>query len=149
MSQSDLYPCQRIPDHASDAKLIGLYRQKQEDLWLQRVKMPGGRLTANRWRALAEIARRVTPQTPLHLTTRQDIEIHDLPAEQVPLVQAALNEAGLTCFGAAGDTFRNITVCPCSGTAPGTVELMGVAQKIQDTLAAVDGIYALPRKFKI
>ena len=149
MSQTDLFPCRSIPDDPGSQKLIGLYRQAQEGMWLQRVKIRGGRLTAGQWRALAAIATRLTPDTPLHLTTRQDIEIHDLTAEQVPLAQAALHEAGLTCFGAAGDTFRNITVCPCAGTAPDTVELMDVAEKIQVALAAVDGIYNLPRKFKI
>ena len=76
-----VFPTAQIPQEATAARLLGLYPQVQEALWLQRVKILGGILTAGQWRTLARIARRFTPTTPLHLTTRQDIEIHDLPAD--------------------------------------------------------------------
>jgi len=115
-----LFPCSQIPENPGDAKLIGLYKQIQEGKWLQRLKISGGRLTSKQWRKLAEIAREFTPETPLHLTTRQDMEIHDLQADQIPEVQLGLESVGLTTFTAAGDTPRNIIVCPCSGTVGGT-----------------------------
>jgi len=145
----NLFPCKAIPEDPGQARLIGLYGQGQEGLWLQRVKVPGGRLTGSQWRALAEIARRFTPRTPLHLTTRQDVEIHDLTAEQVPAVQEALASAGLSCLGAAGDTWRNVTVCPCSGTLAGRADLSDLAGRIEDMLRNTPGTYELPRKFKI
>ena len=129
--------------------MIGLYRQIQDGLWLQRVKVPGGRLGGSQWRELGRIVSEQTPGTPLHLTTRQDVEIHNLRPDQIPSVQRALDCAGLTCVGAAGDTPRNITVCPCAGSAPGTVDLMPLSARIEGMLKTVEGIYALPRKFKI
>lgn len=148
-STDGVYRSTGIPEDPASQKLIGLYRQAQDGLWLQRVKVPGGRLTGAQWNTLASIARRFTPSTPLHLTTRQDVEIHDLTPEQVPQVQAELHLASLDCLGAAGDTFRNITVCPCAGTAANSVDLLPLAIEIDRTLRTLNGIYDLPRKFKI
>lgn len=143
------FPAERIPDDPAHAKLLGIYPQRQPGIWLQRVKVIDGRLTPQQWKSLAAIACRFTPHTPLHLTTRQDIEIHDLKAEDVPLVQTQLSAAGLTCLGAAGDTVRNITVCPCSGTTGSTPDLAPLAEQVRQMLEAQSGIYSLPRKFKI
>jgi sulfite reductase beta subunit-like hemoprotein len=144
-----LFPCRAIPDEGAKARLVGVYPQAQEGRFMQRVRIPGGRLDARGWRALAQLARRYTPATPLHLTTRQDIELHDLSADDIPAVQQALQAVGLTSLGACGDTPRNITICPCSGLASGSVELMPLAQAITAALAGIEGVYRLPRKFKI
>jgi len=144
-----LFPCSQIPENPGDAKLIGLYKQIQEGKWLQRLKISGGRLTSKQWRKLAEIAREFTPETPLHLTTRQDMEIHDLQADQIPEVQLGLESVGLTTFTAAGDTPRNIIVCPCSGTVGGTADLLPLTRMLETEMAKIEGIYSLPRKFKM
>lgn len=115
---------------------------------MQRVRVPGGKLTSKQWRALAEAARRFTPQAPLHLTTRQDVELHDLTADQVPALQAELHNAGLTCIGACGDTLRNITVCPCA-TAGSAPDLYALGRLIHHLLAEREDIFSLPRKFKV
>lgn len=143
------FPCRTMPTDPRIAKLLGLYAQRQEGLWMQRVRILAGVLTADQWQTLAQLARRFTPRTPLHLTTRQDIELHDLPADAVPAVQQELAGIGLTTLGSGGDTLRNLTVCPCSGLAAGTVDLLPLAHQIQELLQTVEGIYSLPRKFKI
>jgi len=96
----------------------------------------------------AEFAWTLTPATPLHLTTRHDVEIHDLSAEAVPVAQQRLAAAGLTTVGCGGDTVRNITVCPCSGS-PGRPDLLPLAAAIQRVLDEYEGLFTLPRKFKI
>ncbi len=144
-----LFPSKSVPIDPHEQKLVGLYQQIQEGLWLQRIKIPGGRLTGPQWRVLGQLAKTYTPRTPLHLTTRQDIELHNLRPEDVQAVQEALSDAGINCLGAAGDTYRNIVVCPCSGALTGTPDLMALASRIEVTLGAEEGIYALPRKFKI
>lgn len=116
---------------------------------MQRVKILGGVLQSRQWRGLAEIARRYTRTQRLHLTTRQDIEIHDVTAEQIPSVQRAIADLQLTGIGACGDTLRNITVCPCSGIVSDTVELQPLAWAIRHHLEEWEGIYSLPRKCKI
>jgi sulfite reductase beta subunit-like hemoprotein len=83
------------------------------------------------------------------LTTRQDIELHDLTEKQVPVVQGQLAEAGMTGLGASGDSLRNITVCPCSGAVRGRKDVLPLGRGIQAALEQIPGILAMPRKFKI
>ena len=148
--RSDItFPCKSLPDDASLGKLLGLYPQRQEGLWMQRIKIMGGRLKPQQWGQLAEIARTLTPDTPLHLTTRQELQAHDLKPEQIPLIQQELERIGLTTVGAAGDTPRNVTVCQCPAEIGGKVDLYPLAQKMCQTLDQIEDIYSLPRKFKI
>jgi len=144
-----MFPCQRIPAEAREARLLGLYPQHQEGLWMQRVKILGGVLESKQWRGLAEITRQYTKTQRFHLTTRQDIEIHDATAEQIPSVQRALADLQLSSVGACGDTLRNIMVCPCSGVLAGTVDLLDLAWLIRRDLEGLEEIYSLPRKFKL
>jgi sulfite reductase (ferredoxin) len=143
-----LFPASELPQEPAQARLLGLYPQRQPGLWMQRVKVAGGMLTAQQWRAVSHIARSLTPATPLHLTTRQDLELHDLTAEAVPAAQAAMAAAGLTGLGACGDTLRNITMCPCCRGGVGAFDLAPAATAVRATLEACESIYALPRKFK-
>ncbi len=143
------FPLREIPIDPPRFRLAGLYPQAQEGFWMQRIRVLGGALTANQWRGLADIARRYTPDTPLHLTTRQDVEFHDLRAEQIPSLQQALAAEGFTGLGACGDTVRNITVCPCSGVVRDSIDLHPLASALQHRLQAWDGVFSLPRKFKI
>jgi len=144
------FPCRQFPVVSRHARLLGVYPQRQPGRFMQRVRIPGGILSAGQWRALAEIARRFTPATPLHLTTRQDVELHDLSEQNVPQVQQSLADAGLTGLGSGGDTLRNITICPCAagGTAD-TPDLLPLGHAIGQVLAAYEGIFTLPRKFKM
>ncbi len=143
------FPCDAVPDDPGTARLAGLYPQRQEGLWMQRVKLLGSILSGGQWKSLARIARQFTPTAPLHLTTRQDIELHDVPADRVGDVQHAIAEADLTALGACGDTLRNITVCPCSGVSSSSVNLLPLAWLVRRELESIDGIYSLPRKLKI
>jgi sulfite reductase beta subunit-like hemoprotein len=130
-------------------RLLGLYQQRQKGLWMQRVKILGGILTHEQWAALAALCRCYTPSAPLLLTTRQDIEFHDVSTETIPLLQAGLDRICLSSIGACGDTLRNITVCPGNGLCENTPDLIPAAQALRKTLESYQGIYSLPRKFKI
>lgn len=144
------FPCRDFPAEARPARLLGLYPQRQSGRFMQRVRIPGGILSADQWRALAAITRQFTPATPLHLTTRQDVELHDLSDADVPLAQRQLAAAGLTSLGSGGDTLRNLVVCPCSaGGSADTPDLLPLALAIGQILTADEGTFALPRKFKI
>ena len=133
------------PADPREARLLGLYAQRQEGLLMQRLKAGGGRLTVEQWRAVLDLAGDLTPDHPLRLTTRQDLEFHGLRPELVPEVQRRLAAAGLTTLGACGDTLRNITECPgCAGP-----DLGPLAGRIREALGGLDCLFSLPRKFKI
>ena len=148
-SQQTAFPCAIVPSSPAECRLLGLYQQRQEGRWMHRVKIIGGILTHHQWAALADMCRRFTPSTPLLLTTRQDIEFHNLTTETIPLLQAELAHAGLTSVGACGDTLRNITVCPGNGLCHDTPDLTAIVLALRGYLESYVGIYSLPRKFKI
>lgn len=143
------FPAPTLPKEPGDQKLLGIYAQRQEGFLLQRVRIPGGRLTPAQWLAIADAAEKVGARDALHLTTRQCVEVHGLTAETVPVLQSALADAGLSTVGAAGDTVRNFTVDAEAGLVDGVWDLMPLAEAITAAVEVVPGIWSLPRKFKI
>lgn len=142
------FPSSSFPDEA-DQRLLGIYRQRQDDYVLQRVRTPGGRITPEQLSALSALACDVGARPFLHLTTRQAIELHGLRPDDVPRVHEAVATVGLTTVGSAGDTVRNSTVDPLGGLVPGSVDLLPLARAVESALRELPGVWSLPRKFKI
>ena len=144
-----VFPCEAMPADPAACRLLGLYQQRQECLWLQRIKVQGGALEPRQWAALAGCCDSFTPGTPLLLTTRQDVEFHNVEPEAVPRLQQALAKAGFTGLGACGDTLRNITLCPGNGLTEESVDLRTIAEAVRLALSDFSALFRLPRKFKI
>lgn len=149
LSDEVRFPCDCIPEETRQVRLLGIYPQRQEGLVLQRVKIPGGRIRLDQWRCLAMLACQYTPEYPLHLTTRQDVELHGIWPEDLPAIQTRFADLGMTCVGAAGDTMRNIVVCPEDGFRRGTWEIADLAEVIRTYAESLSWIADLPRKFKV
>lgn len=143
------FPCEALPENPREARLLGLYVQRGGERYMQRVKFPYGRIEPEQLWALAVLARRHSPDYPLHVTTRQDVEFHGLRAESIAAVQRGLFEAGLTTVATCGDSLRNIAMCPGNGFHAGTWDMMPVAEAIQPFAESLPWIRSLPRKFKI
>lgn len=130
-------------------KLYGTYPQKQAGLYMQRISIPGGQLSAPQLKNIADIAQRYTGGTPLHLTTRQSIELHNVLEADAAAVLERLYDAGLPTLGAGGDNVRTVTVCPCCAANPEAYDVAPLAQAVCDFIAARRPQLQLPRKFKI
>ena len=143
------FPLASYPPEPGTASLLGIYDQRQEGLHMQRVKVHRGDISPEQLRALADLARRYTPDYPLHLTTRQDFQFHGVRPEDVCAVQAGIAEVGLTTLGACGDSLRNITTCPENGLVAGTVDVSGIADAIKSAAESLPFIRQIPRKFKM
>lgn len=130
-------------------RVLGVYPQKQAGLYMQRVKVLGGRINWPQWRRIAELAETCCDGFPLHLTTRQDLELHNIQRQDVATVHQRLAEVGLTVFGACGDSVRNITVCSGCEFCPGGLDVMPLAQLVRQGIDQEPVIFTLPRKFKI
>lgn len=148
-AKSIVFPCEAVPAEGAQARLIGLYPMRQPGLLMQRVKVRGGVISTAPWRAVAEAALRHAPGWPLHLTTRQDIEIHGLTPERIPPLQRELQDAGLTGVGACGDTLRNVTICPGNGVCEKSVDVTALAAELDRVGNDMPMIRSLPRKFKV
>ncbi|MHC4130442.1 MAG: hypothetical protein ACYSSP_05660 [Planctomycetota bacterium] len=130
-------------------KILGVYQQRDKQLFMQRVKLCGGKITWPQWRKIAQLAIDFSSGYPLHVTTRQDIELHNIKFEDICNVQQGLSQVGLNTYGACGDSIRNITVCTCCGKSTYGLDVLPMAQFIQINLRHIVSNYTLPRKFKI
>lgn len=108
----------------------GVYGQRQFGVQMFRTKIPYGKITTAQLKALADIAEQFTNGN-LHLTTRQNIQMHFIKLSDSPLIWEALAEAGLTAREACGNTVRNITASPTAGIDP--EEPFDVAPYVQAT----------------
>ena len=182
-------------DHLSDSnksliKFHGSYEQEDRDarknrakagvgkayMFMIRLKMPGGKLTADQWLALDDIAGQYANGT-LRLTTRQSIQYHGVLKGNLKATMAAINASLVTTLGGCGDVNRNVMACPaplpdpvraqmqrdCEAVAAHLtpkagkqtyheIWLNGEQVKFGDDASVEEPIYGktyLPRKFKV
>src|SRR5262249_17220551 len=138
------------PDEWRPMRLsYGLYYQLDHTSHMQRIKIAGGMVSAEQMEAMADIADRYG-RGIAHVTTRQDIQIHWVPVEEIIDLYERLLEVDITTRGACSDSVRNVTACPYAGVAPD--EPFHVAPyciAIHDYFLFNPLNLTLPRKFKI
>ena len=182
-------------DHLSDAnksliKFHGSYEQEDRDarktrakagvgkayMFMIRLKLPGGKLTAEQYLALDDIAGQYANGT-LRLTTRQSIQFHGVLKGNLKATMAAINLSLVTTLGGCGDVNRNVLSCPAPLPDPARARMMldceavaahlapkagkqtyheiwlnGEPAKFDDDATVNEPIYGktyLPRKFKV
>src|SRR5262245_18916087 len=94
----------------------GTYAQRQEGVQMQRIKIPGGHLTADQLVRLADAAD-LFGSGFFHLTTREDAQLYYVQLDRTPDLLRFLAEAGITTREACWNTVRNITACYRAGTS--------------------------------
>jgi sulfite reductase beta subunit-like hemoprotein len=102
------------PEDRYALKTRGVCAQAQPEVFMVRVRVPGGRLTPEQAGGLADLADE-HGRGWIHLTTRQDVELHHVHAGAVATVLAAVEDLGLTTRSACGHTLRNVMSCPDAG----------------------------------
>ncbi len=182
-------------DHLSDAnksliKFHGSYEQEDRDarktrgktgvgkayMFMIRLKLPGGKLTADQYLAMDHIAGQYANGT-LRITTRQSFQFHGVLKGNLKATIAAINTSLVTTLGGCGDVNRNVLTCPAPLPDPTRAQMMrdceavaahlapkagkqayheiwlnGEPVKFGDDAGAEEPIYGktyLPRKFKV
>ncbi|WP_295771403.1 nitrite/sulfite reductase [uncultured Mucilaginibacter sp.] len=95
----------------------GVYGQRQPGVQMVRIKLPFGKVTFKQLLRIADIADEYGSGN-LHLTTRQDIQIHYVSLDRTPELWAKLEQDDITLREACGNTVRNVTASPTSGIDP-------------------------------
>ena len=95
----------------------GVYGQRQPGVQMIRIKIPYGKVTAKQLRKIAEVSETFTNGN-LHLTTRQDIQLHYVHVDDAPKLWEELETASVTLREACGNTVRNITGSATAGIDP-------------------------------
>ncbi len=129
-----------------DYRLDGIYVQRQEGYFMQRVKLPAGVISSTQARTVATVSEQFAKGL-LHLTTRGSIEIHWLQEQNLAEVKRSLATCGLTSRGACGGAVRGIT-CGSQG-ASGFPQLESMARRIHRHFTANPRFERLPKKFKV
>ncbi|HEY8927908.1 MAG TPA: nitrite reductase [Mucilaginibacter sp.] len=95
----------------------GIYGQRQPGVQMVRIKLPFGKVTFKQLLRIAEISDKYASSN-LHLTTRQDIQIHYVSLDRTPQLWAELEQDDITLREACGNTVRNVTASPTAGIDP-------------------------------
>jgi sulfite reductase (ferredoxin) len=95
----------------------GVYGQRQIGVQMFRTKIPYGKITTSQLERLADISETYTNGN-LHLTTRQNIQMHFVKLSDSPKIWEDLADAGLTAREACGNTVRNLTASATAGIDP-------------------------------
>lgn len=127
---------------------MGVYEQRQDDLYLARVRTTGGKISPDQLLELVEIAKRHDTNL-LHITTRQEIQLQNLRLEHVEAVMLELQRIGLATKGGGGNTVRNMLVSEYSGISADEVfDTTPYAMALTTKLIAEPDSYQMPRKLK-
>ncbi|MFC1498003.1 sulfurtransferase TusA family protein [Verrucomicrobiota bacterium] len=127
----------------------GVYEQRKDGTYMVRVRVAGGTITSEQGQVLSEISK-AFGSSQLHVTTRQDVQLHDIRIEDTPEIMRRLMPVGLTSKGGGGNTVRNIAACPYAGICPAEkFDVTPFAHAVTEYLIALKGSYNLPRKYKI
>ncbi len=81
---------------------------------MQRIKLPYGGFSPEQLEVMADLAEEYSDEI-LHVTTRQDIQLHFIHIEDTPDLMRRLAAVGVTTREACGNSIRNVTACPLAG----------------------------------
>lgn len=116
--------------------------------FMVRIKVPGGILQPAQVRGLGRLSE-VYAGGEVELTTRQGVQLHQVPMARLPDVLTAVEAIGLTTAGAEGDTVRNVTGCPVAGlSAHEPFDATPLLQKVAAFFSGNPDFSNLPRKHK-
>jgi sulfite reductase (ferredoxin) len=129
-------------------KFHGSYQQEDRDarkrrskegvgkhyMFMVRCKIPGGKVSADQYLALDDLAERHANGT-LRFTTRQGLQFHGVLKGDLKATIKAINDSLLTTLGACGDVERNVMACPAPFSDPVRTELQRWADVIANEFA--------------
>ncbi|MBW6533464.1 MAG: hypothetical protein K0B11_00510 [Mariniphaga sp.] len=127
----------------------GIYEQRKKGTFMVRIRCTGGTISPIQLFAVSKIADHYGSQF-LHITTRQEIQLHNIKLSDTPDILDRLYETGLSTKGGGGNTVRNITASVESGISPEEIfDVTPYNIALTDFLIRYDKSFTLPRKFKI
>jgi sulfite reductase (ferredoxin) len=116
---------------------------------MQRIKVPFGGLNIEQMELLAELADEYSDGI-LHVTTRQDFQLHYVHIEDTPDLMRRLASVDMTTREACGNSVRNVTACPLAGVCHDEAfDVTPYSDALFKFLLGHDDTQDFGRKFKI
>jgi len=127
----------------------GVYEQRESGKFMLRIRLPAGGLLPHQMRVLAGVAE-TYGNGILHVTTRQDIQVHHVSVDNIHPALSLLASVGLSAKGGGGNSVRNITACGRAGVCPNQAfDVTPHAVALTEFMLADPASFQLPRKYKI
>ena len=95
----------------------GVYGQRQPGVQMIRIKLPYGKVASKQLHRISDVSDEYSTGR-LHITTRQDIQIHYVDLERTPELWAQLEKDQVTLREACGNAVRNVTASETAGIDP-------------------------------
>ncbi|KMQ52842.1 Ferredoxin--sulfite reductase [Chitinispirillum alkaliphilum] len=128
---------------------FGVYEQRVKGKYMARIRFPAGIVTPKQFKAAAKASQRYGSGL-LHITTRQELQIHDVPVENIIPLLRELLKWGMSTRGGGGNTVRNIIGSYDSGVSVDEVfDISPYAVSLTEQMVARSDSWLLPRKYKI
>ncbi|MBU0558077.1 MAG: sulfite reductase subunit beta (hemoprotein), partial [Bacteroidetes bacterium] len=128
---------------------FGIYEQREANTFMVRIRCGGGIITPEQLEEVSIISEQYADNI-IHLTTREQIQIHYVKLENIVTIARALSSVGLTSRGGGGNTVRNIIADEYAGIAADEAfDVLPYAIALTSRLIAEKDSWNLPRKFKI
>ncbi|MGW6456757.1 nitrite/sulfite reductase [Streptomyces sp. NPDC055078] len=119
-----------------------------DEYFMLRVRIDGGRLTTTQLRVIGEISQEFARGTA-DITDRQNVQYHWIRIEDMPEIWRRLEAVGLSTTEACGDTPRVILGSPVAGIAEDEIiDGSPAVDEIQRRIIGNPAFSNLPRKFK-
>ncbi len=116
---------------------------------MQRIKVPWGGLKPDQLETVAALADEYSDGI-LHITTRQDFQLHFVHVNDTPDLMRRLAAVGITTREACGNSVRNVTACPLAGVChTESFDVTPYADALTFYLLGHDDVQDFGRKFKI
>ena len=124
-----------------------------ETVWdapgMQRIKIPFGGVTPDQMETLADLAEEYSDGV-VHITTRQDVQLHYVHIDDTPDLMRRLAARGITTREACGNSVRNVTACPIAGVCRDeTFDVTPYAEACTRFLLGHPDAQDFGRKFKV
>jgi len=120
----------------------------EDRYFMLRIRIDGGQLTSEQLAAIGEIAT-AYGRDVADITDRQNVQLHWIRVEDVPVIWEKLDAVGLNTTEACGDTPRVMLGCPLEGVAADNILDAGPAlRETVDRYLGDPAFSNLPRKFK-
>lgn len=119
-----------------------------DEYFMLRVRIDGGRLTTEQLRAIAGVSTEFARDTA-DVTDRQNVQLHWVRIEDVPEIWRRLEAVGLSTTEACGDTPRVVLGSPLAGIAAAeVVDPTWAVEEIHRRYVGSPEFSNLPRKYK-
>jgi sulfite reductase (ferredoxin) len=127
----------------------GIYEHRTPGTYMVRARFAAGLISPEQSRALARAAC-CYGNGQLHLTTRQDVQVHGVVLDNLRHVVAELQAAGVLIRGGGGNALRNILACSDAGVCRHEAfDVSPYARAVTELLLRDPRSCQLPRKYKI